>query len=147
MGTQNEAASRVGDAIRYWAVPAGALVGILLAMGTFLHMSIEYVVSRTVEDSFRAVHGRIDEVHERIDEVERNVHERIDALERRIDKVEQRLEVVERRLEIVEHRIDDLERRFETRMDEMAETLARIEGIVIGMRDAREADEATQAPP
>ncbi len=139
MGSKITVARRMNTAIRRWAAPAGTVLGIFIALSTLMHMSIEYIVS----DNFQAVADEFRAVHERIDAVER----RLDNLEHRMDALERRMDVVERRLDALEHRIDDLERRFDARMDEMGETLARIEGIVTSMRDSRDADAEAQAAP
>ncbi len=146
---------RVIAAVRNWAVPVGAVIGILAALGALTHWTVQQVVAddlRDIRAQIEAVEHRlaqrIDVLERRIDAVEHRleavehrleaVEMRLDAVERRIDAVEHRLEAVEMRLDGLERRIDDFERRIDTRMDEFGETLARIEGIVTSMRDARE---------
>ncbi len=139
---------RVIAAVRNWAVPVGAVIGILAALGALTHWTVQQVVA----DDLRDIRAQIEIVERRIDDVEHSLERRIEAvehrLERRIDAVEQRIEAVEHRLEAVEmrldgleRRIDDFERRIDTRMDDFGETLARIEGIVTSMRDARQVAE------
>ncbi len=125
---------RVTAAVRNWAVPVGAVIGILAALGALTHWTVQQVVA----DDLRDIRAQIDAVEHRLDAVEH----RLDALEHRLEAVEMRLEDFERRFDDFERhidtRIDDFERRIDTRMDEFGETLARIEGMVTSMRDARQ---------
>ncbi len=129
---------RVIAAVRNWAVPVGAVIGILAALGALTHWTVQQVVA----DDLRDIRARIDAVEhrlaQRIDVLERRIESVEHRLERRIEAVEHRLEAVEMRLDGLERRIDDFERRIDTRMDEFGETLARIEGMVTSMRDARQ---------
>jgi chromosome segregation ATPase len=69
---------------------------------------------------------------ERFDTLGRHVQERFDAQERRMDRIEQRIDRIEQRIDALDDRI----RSVEEHMHSIDKQLARIGGLLDGLREA-----------